>query len=73
MSTATLISGANTQEVELPEERITIADIIARFATVMNIPDGSRQVLVNGKSAAETDVVKAGDQIEVVREAGSKG
>ncbi|OGZ14782.1 MAG: hypothetical protein A3J08_04380 [Candidatus Lloydbacteria bacterium RIFCSPLOWO2_02_FULL_51_11] len=71
---ATLISGANIQEIDLPEGAITIVGVvIARYATVMNIPDGKRRVLLNGKSVVETTTVNPGDTVEVVREAGSKG
>lgn len=70
---ATLISGANAQEIDLPGESVTVADIMARYATLMNIPEGDRQVQLNGETAAETNVVNPGDTVEVVRKAGEKG
>lgn len=72
-ASATLTYGANSESVDLPPEGITIDQLIERYSQTMNLPEGDRTVMRNGGEARGGDKVQDGDQIEVIREAGSKG
>lgn len=72
---AKFVSGANTQDVDLPADgSVTVQDLIDRYRTLMNLPTGSNsQILVNGAAASADTVVKEGDTVEIVKAAGEKG
>lgn len=75
---ATITSGANQQEVDLPDGNTSVGELLNNYATALNIPtggdgDNARKILVNGQEQTDDYVVQAGDQIEAVREAGDKG
>lgn len=74
---ARIAYGATELPVDLPREGLTINQLIERFGTTLNAPQGGdsapRVVLRNGEPASENDVVRPGDSIEVMREASEKG
>jgi len=74
---ARIAHGATEIPVDLPAGGLTISQLIERFGTTLNAPNGSgsapRTVLRNGEPASEDDLVRPGDSIEVMREASEKG
>lgn len=72
---ATLISGANEVDVDLPvDEQMTLAELIAKYKTVANVPEGEgAEVRVNGEPANSEQTIRSGDEVEVIRRAGVKG
>jgi len=68
----TVICGANTQILEDMGGDITVGELRSRLADVMNIPEPS-QAIIGGQSVGDNHTLQAGDQVEFVKPAGSKG
>lgn len=66
-----LICGANCQELEGVAGK-TLGEIKSQLADVLNIPTPVQAVL-GGHSINDDHVLEEGDQVELVKPAGSKG
>lgn len=68
--TVTIRHGIHEQR--LPVGGMTVAQVRERFADILDIDPRSRAVL-QGRDAAESDVVRAGELLQFVRASGEKG
>lgn len=68
--TVTVTCGANVQELEV-EEGTTVGALTDQLSDVMNIPS-PRQVIIGGQTVDDEHVIVPGEQLEIVKPAGTK-
>ena len=66
----TVMSGSSSKAFPLANQ--SVGGVRQLLRKILNIADNAAS-LINGKQAEEDQVLKAGDQLEFIRRAGSKG
>ena len=72
-NTTTVLVQCGAAKENFPVAGKSVADIKVFLSEVLNIPKGFPQAIVNGKKVEDTYIAQAGDKLEILKPAGSKG